>query len=175
MRLTRRATLLLMVLLSAAQAVAQMPTTPTRDDPARTPAAAIDDAPQALKPLAPEHYTRQHVAPDMLSASIEALNAQTHAAAYRAALSEIREHLVKMRMSALILMYKQQIIADAQADLGLEDVPQHHTDAQFRIHLHALKRHGIELRLPELPPGRHASGLPMTPGSRLRQETGLQP
>ena len=174
MRLTRRATLLLMVLLSAAQAVAQMPTTPTRDDPARAPAASMDDAPP-LKPLEPEHYTRQHVAPDMLSASIEALNAQTHAAAYRAALSEIRENLVKMRMSALILMYKQQIIADAQADLGLEDVPQHHTDAQFRIHLHALKRHGIELRLPELPPGRHASGLPMTPGSRLRQETGLQP
>ena len=38
-----------------------------------------------------------------------------------------------------------------------------------------LKRHGIELHLPELPPGRHASGLPMTPGSRLRQATGLQP
>ena len=125
--------------------------------------------------MTPERYTRKNVAPDMLSASIDALNEQSHAAAYRAALSEIRENLVKVRMAALIMAYKEKIIADAKAELGLEEAQLHDTDAQFRIHLHALKRHGVEIELPDLPPGLHESGLPITPGSLLLHQQGLKP
>ena len=149
-------------------ALAQVPTTSAPNASSAPEAALANLAPQALQPPAPERYSRDNVAPDMLSASIEALNAQTHTAAYRAALSEIRETLVKMRMAALIMVYKQQMIEQARTALGLQDAPLHDSEAQVRIHAQALKMHGIELDLPALPPGYHESGLPITPGSLLR-------
>jgi len=159
-----------------ALAAAQVPTAPSlRDAP---PAGVTVQAPASgggLAPLAPEVYSRDNVAPDMLQASIDALNAQTHEAAYRAALSEIREHLVKMRMATLIMLYKQHLIAAAQADLGLEAASLQDLDTQVRIHLHVLKMHGIDLALPELPPGLSASGLPVTPGQLWRSLAGRQP
>ena len=154
--------------VAALGALAQVPTTSTTGTP---DAASANPAPPAPQPPAPEVYSRDNVAPDMLSASIEALNAQTHEAAYRAALSEIRETLVKMRMAALIMVYKQQMIEQARTALGLQEAPLHDSEAQVRIHTQALKMHGIELDLPGLPPGYHETGLPMTPGSLLR----LQP
>ena len=153
-------------------AVAQVPTTSAPNATEAANAALARPLPEALRPLAPEVYSRDNVAPDMLSASIEALNAQTHAAAYRAALSEIRETLVKMRMAALVMVYKQQMIEQARTALGLAEAPLHDSEAQVRIHAQALKMHGIELDLPALPPGYHETGLPMTPGSLLRSQQG---
>ena len=155
------------MVVAALGALAQVPTTSTTGTP---DAAWARPSPPALQPPAPEVYSRDNVAPDMLSASIEALNAQTHEAAYRAALSEIRETLVKMRMAALVMVYKQQMIEQARTALGLEDAPLHDSEAQVRIHAQALKMHGIELDLPALPPGYHETGLPMTPGSLLQSQ-----
>ncbi len=165
--------LFLAVMISAV--TAQIPTTPIRDEPSQADAQSMSRAPAALKPLEPEHYTREKVARDMLSASIEALNDQSHASAYRAALSEIREQLVKMRMAALVTVYKQKIIEQAKTALGLQDAQQHDTDTQFRIHLHALNMHGIELDLPHMPDHYHATGLPITPGSLLRSQQAVKP
>jgi hypothetical protein len=106
----------------------------------------------------------------MLQASIEALNAPGYAAAYRAALSEIRENLLKVRMAALIVAYKQTILAQARADLGLDEAPLHDSEAQVRIHLHALEMHGVELHLPALPPGYDETGLPITLGDLVKQK-----
>ena len=75
-----------------------------------------------------------------------------------------------MRMAALVMVYKQQMIEQARTALGLEEAPLHDSEAQVRIHAQALKMHGIELDLPALPPGYHETGLPMTPGSLLQSQ-----
>ena len=101
--------LITIMILAATAALAQVPTTHDIES-ARGPSPSASSEWASL-PLVvqPERYDRTMVAPDTLSAVIDTLNDPTHVRAYQAALSEIRETLVKQRVAALIMIYKQQI------------------------------------------------------------------
>lgn len=159
--------LVMTILLVVTSAMAQIPTA-NGIESVREPSRS-----DSIEPVvAPQTYDRTMVAPDTLSAVIDTLNDPTHERAYRAALAEIRETLVKQRVAALIMIYKQRIIEQATAALGgvsnLQDV-----DQQTRIFLKALELHQQPLTLPTLPPGYHANGMPKTPASVMRTQQKL--
>lgn len=152
----------------ATSSTAQIPTANgIRSEPVPPPSAAA-----AGEIVAPQTYDRTMVAPDTLSAVIDTLNDPTHERAYQAALADIRETLVKQRVAALIMIYKQHLIEQAAAALGevsnLQDV-----DQQTRIYLKALELHHQPLTLPPLPPGYHSDGMPKTPDSVMRAQQKL--